>query len=170
MAPGTEFARDFCAEIGPLQLGVVLVLQFFVNWLHLQKTTIEDIVKHVFVMRIGGKKFFLSGIGILPIHWNIFCKAIQFSKPFHEELCLKIKKKITNIEVTVYSITPNCSCCINQPRKEQHEIHIQNLSFQGSCLITLFSNSGIRSLLPRSVWHCCHDAIFKTSYDWSKLM
>ena len=26
MAPGTEFARDFCAGIGPLQLGVVLVL------------------------------------------------------------------------------------------------------------------------------------------------
>ena len=26
MAPSTEFARDFCAGIGPLQLGVVLVL------------------------------------------------------------------------------------------------------------------------------------------------
>ena len=26
MAPGTEFTRDFCAGIGPLQLGVVLVL------------------------------------------------------------------------------------------------------------------------------------------------
>ena len=25
MAPGTESARDFCAGIGPLQLGVVLV-------------------------------------------------------------------------------------------------------------------------------------------------
>ena len=25
MTPGTEFARDFCAGIGPLQLGVVLV-------------------------------------------------------------------------------------------------------------------------------------------------
>ena len=25
MAPGTEFARDFCVGIGPLQLGVVLV-------------------------------------------------------------------------------------------------------------------------------------------------
>ena len=25
MAPGIEFARDFCAGIGPLQLGVVLV-------------------------------------------------------------------------------------------------------------------------------------------------
>ena len=25
MAPGTEVARDFCAGIGPLQLGVVLV-------------------------------------------------------------------------------------------------------------------------------------------------
>ena len=25
MAPGTEFARDFCAGVGPLQLGVVLV-------------------------------------------------------------------------------------------------------------------------------------------------
>ena len=29
MAPGTEFARDFCAGIGPLQLGVVLVLLYF---------------------------------------------------------------------------------------------------------------------------------------------
>ena len=26
MAPGTEFARNFCAGIGPLQLGVVLVI------------------------------------------------------------------------------------------------------------------------------------------------
>ena len=26
MSPGTEFARDFCAGIGPLQLGVVLVI------------------------------------------------------------------------------------------------------------------------------------------------
>ena len=26
MAPGTEFVRDFCAGIGPLQLGVVLVI------------------------------------------------------------------------------------------------------------------------------------------------
>ena len=25
MAPGTKFARDFCAGIGPLQLGVMLV-------------------------------------------------------------------------------------------------------------------------------------------------
>ena len=25
MTPGTEFARDFCAGIGPLQLGVVLI-------------------------------------------------------------------------------------------------------------------------------------------------
>ena len=29
MAPLTEFARDFCAGIGPLQLGVVLVNLFF---------------------------------------------------------------------------------------------------------------------------------------------
>ena len=29
MAPDTEVARDFCAEIGPLQLGVVLVI--FIN-------------------------------------------------------------------------------------------------------------------------------------------
>ena len=30
MAPGTEFARDFCAGIGPLQLGVVLVYYNFI--------------------------------------------------------------------------------------------------------------------------------------------
>ena len=29
MSPGTEFARDFCTGIGPLQLGVVLVYLFF---------------------------------------------------------------------------------------------------------------------------------------------
>ena len=29
MAPGTEFARDFCAGIGRLQLGVVLVFFLF---------------------------------------------------------------------------------------------------------------------------------------------
>ena len=28
MAPGTEFTRGFCAGIGPLQLGVVLVISF----------------------------------------------------------------------------------------------------------------------------------------------
>ena len=38
MAPGTEFARNFCAGIGPLQLGVVLVLVYF-----------------VFIIEIGGK-------------------------------------------------------------------------------------------------------------------
>ena len=31
MAPGIEFARDFCAGIGPLQLGVVLVFYSF-SW------------------------------------------------------------------------------------------------------------------------------------------
>ena len=30
MAPGTEFARDFCALIGPLQFGVVLVLNLLI--------------------------------------------------------------------------------------------------------------------------------------------
>ena len=29
MAPGTEFAPDFCAAIGPLQLGVVLVIDYY---------------------------------------------------------------------------------------------------------------------------------------------
>ena len=29
MDPGTEFARDLCAGIGPLQLGVVLVMNIF---------------------------------------------------------------------------------------------------------------------------------------------
>ena len=29
MAPGIEFSRDFCAGIGPLQLGVVLVTSLF---------------------------------------------------------------------------------------------------------------------------------------------
>ena len=32
MAPGTEFARDFCAGIGPLQLGVVLVFAVFLTY------------------------------------------------------------------------------------------------------------------------------------------
>ena len=31
MAPDTEFARDFCARIGPLQLGVALVFVVFVH-------------------------------------------------------------------------------------------------------------------------------------------
>ena len=35
MAPGTEFARDFCAGIGPLQLGVVLVLLLMKCSIHL---------------------------------------------------------------------------------------------------------------------------------------
>ena len=33
MAPGTEFARDFCGGIGPLQLGVVLVFFLFLFFL-----------------------------------------------------------------------------------------------------------------------------------------
>ena len=28
MTPGTELPRDFCAGIGPLQLGIVLVIRF----------------------------------------------------------------------------------------------------------------------------------------------
>ena len=31
MAPGTEFDRDFCAGIGPLQLDVVLVFFLFTS-------------------------------------------------------------------------------------------------------------------------------------------
>ena len=31
MAPGTEFARDFCARSGPLQLGVVLVYSLYLK-------------------------------------------------------------------------------------------------------------------------------------------
>ena len=34
MAPGTEFARDFCAGIGPLQLGVVLVVSIMAQTRH----------------------------------------------------------------------------------------------------------------------------------------
>ena len=34
MAPGTEFARDFCARIGPLQLGVMLVAYIFAFYEH----------------------------------------------------------------------------------------------------------------------------------------
>ena len=33
MAPGTEFARDFSAGIGSLQLDVVLVSLFIFSWL-----------------------------------------------------------------------------------------------------------------------------------------
>ena len=41
MAPGTEFARDFYAGIGPLQLGVVLVYHIFILFLvHGQKKSI----------------------------------------------------------------------------------------------------------------------------------
>ena len=35
MSPGTEFARDFCAGIGPLQLGVVLVCVCFLRVPHM---------------------------------------------------------------------------------------------------------------------------------------
>ena len=34
MAPGNEFARDLCAGIGPLQLGVVLVFKWFIHLCH----------------------------------------------------------------------------------------------------------------------------------------
>ena len=44
MAPGTEFARDFCAGIGPLQLGVVLV-RLFIYFSLGQIVTIENIEK-----------------------------------------------------------------------------------------------------------------------------
>ena len=37
MAPGTEFACDFCAGIGPLQLGVVLVYIFSSTSIHSMK-------------------------------------------------------------------------------------------------------------------------------------
>ena len=47
MAPGTEFAHDFCAGIGPLQLGVVLVIiiihmnVLFFSFFSVQQTSVE---------------------------------------------------------------------------------------------------------------------------------
>ena len=46
MAPGTEFARYFCAGIGPLQLGVVLVLYIII----LAVTSLS--YKHIFLMSL----------------------------------------------------------------------------------------------------------------------
>ena len=48
MALGTEFARDFCAGIGPLQLGVVLVL--FTNQCVICHFPIVHHIKSVFVL------------------------------------------------------------------------------------------------------------------------
>ena len=37
MAHGTEFARNFCAGIGPLQLGVVLKMRYYMEVLWSRK-------------------------------------------------------------------------------------------------------------------------------------
>ena len=54
MSPGTEFARDFCAGIGPLQLGVVLVYYIF----------LESIFQYNFVCKISDHlvSWFTSGV------------------------------------------------------------------------------------------------------------
>ena len=44
MASGTELARDFCAGIGPLQLGVVLV-SFFIIFLWASQNHQRTIVR-----------------------------------------------------------------------------------------------------------------------------
>ena len=41
MSPGTEFARDFCAGIGLLQLGVVLVFLFIFEIVELHTSTLR---------------------------------------------------------------------------------------------------------------------------------
>ena len=44
MSPGTEFVRDFCAGIGPLQLGVVFVYYLF-NTLEQKCSNLENHIK-----------------------------------------------------------------------------------------------------------------------------
>ena len=45
MAPGTEFARDFCAGIGPLQLGAVLV--YYTTFIYTIPSQFESIFKEI---------------------------------------------------------------------------------------------------------------------------
>ena len=49
MAPGTEFSRDFCAWIGPLQLGVVLVFSTIIWYKadQLRKTKETNYIKKI---------------------------------------------------------------------------------------------------------------------------
>ena len=42
-AAGTKFAYDFCSEIGPLQLGVVLVLFYYYYWQAWKKCRSRDL-------------------------------------------------------------------------------------------------------------------------------
>ena len=47
MAPGTEFARDFCAGIGPLQIGAVLVFFLFDIIYVVSLSFVNDTLKHL---------------------------------------------------------------------------------------------------------------------------
>ena len=68
MSPGIEFARDFCAGIGPLQLGVVLVYYFF-NTLEQKCSKLEKSLKMAFKTYRIWIAFLSPGMGeMVPSH------------------------------------------------------------------------------------------------------
>ena len=86
MSPGTEFASDFCAGIGPLQLGVVLVLVFLGFFLQNVSGTHEWLVC-LEVMAIQGLVLLASVFWVYIFLLNItradewcFCLAVMAVK------------------------------------------------------------------------------------------
>ena len=73
-APGTEFPRVFCVGIGPLQLGIVLVLFFiniyyFFNTLEQKCSKLEKSLKMAFKTYRIWIAFLSSGMGeMVPSH------------------------------------------------------------------------------------------------------
>ena len=45
MAPGTEFAHDFCAGIGPLQLGIVFVIFISYSFRNASRSVDDDLFR-----------------------------------------------------------------------------------------------------------------------------
>ena len=66
MAPGTEFARDFCAGMGPLQLGVGLVYMQITSF-HISVFTVYRQIKCLCILLLSGLYKNLVHEGFLEI-------------------------------------------------------------------------------------------------------
>ena len=55
MTPGTELPHDFCAWIGPLQLGVVLVFLFFYFYIQVLQTFTDTLYVIEVIMFVAEK-------------------------------------------------------------------------------------------------------------------
>ena len=72
--PSNELPRDFCAGIGPLQLGVVLILINFIHWL-------EKIFFIILCLQDAGQKKF--GATQCSVCGMVYCHADPVDEAAH---------------------------------------------------------------------------------------